>query len=171
MANSRCFGYQRNFGSRVRRCIFGFMEILIYLTAMRIIGSIHSPKQPRIVSLIRRICLGRMWIILSWMKEIVQAEIFKFTSVMIITFKKYSWRFFSNFSHWKLIPSFSEKLNLWIKLVNNKRSIKESFGNLSFSLSLWKGRNELFSNYFRFRYDLIRESVFSVESKGKTGKS
>lgn len=133
MANSRCFGYQRNFGSRVRRCIFGFMEILIYLTAMRIIGSIHSPKQPRIVSLIRRICLGRMWIILSWMKEIVQAEIFRFTSVMI---KKYSWRFFSNFSHWKLIPSFSEKLNLWIKLVNNKRSIKESFGNLSFSLSL-----------------------------------
>lgn len=133
MANSRCFGYQRNFGSRVRRCIFGFMEILIYLTAMRIIGSIHSPKQPRIISLIRRICLGRMWIILSWMKEIVQAEIFRFTSVMI---KKYSWRFFSNFSHWKLIPSFSEKLNLWIKLVNNKRSIKESFGNLSFSLSL-----------------------------------
>lgn len=132
MANSRCFGYQRNFGSRVRRCIFGFMEILIYLTAMRIIGSIHSPKQPRIVSLIRRICLG-VWIILSWMKEIVQAEIFRFTSVMI---KKYSWRFFSNFSHWKLIPSFSEKLNLWIKLVNNKRSIKESFGNLSFSLSL-----------------------------------
>lgn len=154
MANSRCFGYQRNFGSRVRRCIFGFMEILIYLTAMRIIGSIHSPKQPRIISLIRRICLGRMWIILSWMKEIVQAEIFRFTSVMI---KKYSWRFFSNFSHWKLIPSFSEKFNPWIKLVNNKRSIKEKlFGNLSFSLSL-KGRR----NYSRITFDF--DTIWSVK--------
>lgn len=155
MANSRCFGYQRNFGSRVRRCIFGFMEILIYLTAMRIIGSIHSPKQPRIISLIRRICLGRMWIIRSWMKEIVQAEIFRFTSVMI---KKYSWRFFSNFSHWKLIPSFSEKLNLWIKLVNNNRSIKESFGNLSFSLSL-SGKGE--TNYSRITFDF--DTIWSVK--------